>query len=83
MCILMSDIVIEHDACVLYLFFIGLKWNILKKMCIVKGILSDSNNIFLWHESEDMNIKSFLSQFQLIPILPWLCTLALLHKLPC
>ena len=24
----------------------------------VKGIVTDSNNIFLWHESEDINKKS-------------------------
>ena len=36
---------------------------------IVKGIFSDSNNIFLWHESEDINKKSLLPKFQLIPIL--------------
>ena len=35
----------------------------------VKGIFSDSNNIFLWHESEDINKKSLFPKFQLIPIL--------------
>ena len=35
----------------------------------LKGILSDSNNIFLWHESEDINKKSLNPKFQLIPIL--------------
>ena len=34
-----------------------------------KGIFSDSNNIFLWHESEDINEKSLFPKFQLIPIL--------------
>ena len=35
----------------------------------VKGIGSDSNNIFLWHESKDMNKKkSLFPKFQLIPI---------------
>ena len=34
----------------------------------VKGIASDSNNIFLWHESEDINKKSLFPKFQLIPI---------------
>ena len=33
------------------------------------GIFSDSNNIFLWHESEDINKKSLNLTFQLIPIL--------------
>ena len=34
----------------------------------VKGIFSDSNNIFLWHESEDINKKILFPKFQLIPI---------------
>ena len=34
----------------------------------VKGIVGDSNNIFLWHESEDINKKSWFPKFQLIPI---------------
>ena len=34
-----------------------------------KGIFSDSNNIFLWHESEDINEKSLFPKFQLFPIL--------------
>ena len=34
----------------------------------VKGIVSDSNNIFLWHESEDINKKSLFPKFQLIPM---------------
>ena len=34
-----------------------------------KGIFSDSNNIFLWYESEDINKKSLFPKFQLIPIL--------------
>ena len=36
---------------------------------LFKGIFSDSNNIFLWHESEDINEKSLNPKFQLIPIL--------------
>ena len=36
---------------------------------MLKGIFSDSNNIFLWYESEDTNKKSLLPKFQLIPIL--------------
>ena len=36
---------------------------------LVRGIFSDSNNIFLWRESEDMNKKSLFPKFQLIPIL--------------
>ena len=37
-------------------------------MCF-KGIFSDSNNIFLWYESEDINKKSLFPKFQFIPIL--------------
>ena len=40
----------------------------LKKVFIIKGIVSDSNNIFLWHESEDINEKSLFPEFQLIPV---------------
>ena len=35
----------------------------------VKGIFSNSNNIFLWYESEDINKKSLFPKIQLIPIL--------------
>ena len=34
----------------------------------ITEIFSDSNNIFLWHESEDKNKKSLFPKFQLIPI---------------
>ena len=34
---------------------------------ILKGTFSDSNNIFLWHESESINKKSLFQKFQLIP----------------
>ena len=34
-----------------------------------KGIVSDSNNIFLWHESEYINQKMLYQKFPLIPIL--------------
>ena len=36
---------------------------------LFKGIFSDSNNIFLRHESEDVNKKSLNPKFQLIPLL--------------
>ena len=39
------------------------------KSRVIKGIFSDSNNIFLWHESEDKNKQTLLPKFQLIPIL--------------
>ena len=35
----------------------------------IKGIFSDSNNIFLCHESDDINKKSLFPKFQLIQIL--------------
>ena len=35
----------------------------------IKRIFSDSNNIFLWYESEDINKKRLFPKFQLIPIL--------------
>ena len=35
----------------------------------IKGIFSDSNNIFLWYESKDINKKSLFPKFQLILIL--------------
>ena len=37
--------------------------------CLFKGIFNDSNNVFLWHESEDINKKILFPKFQLIPIL--------------
>ena len=30
---------------------------------ILKGIVSDSNNIFLWHESEDIYKKCYFQNF--------------------
>ena len=36
---------------------------------IIEGIISDSNNIFLQYESENINKKSLFPKFQLIPIL--------------
>ena len=34
----------------------------------IKGIFGDSNDIILWHESEDMKRNSLFQKFQLIPI---------------
>ena len=54
-----------------------MNWEILHKFFMsglnfpsmeLKGIVSDSNNIFLWHESEDINKKSLFPKFQLIPM---------------
>ena len=39
------------------------------KCFLLKGIFSDSNNIFLWHKSEDINKKRLFPKFQLILIL--------------
>ena len=36
-------------------------------LAYLKGIVTDSNNIFLWHESEDINKKSLFPKFQFIP----------------
>ena len=36
---------------------------------MLKGIVSNSNNIILCHESEDIHKKSLFPKFQLIPIL--------------
>ena len=38
-------------------------------MILLKGIVSDSNNIFLWHESKDVNQKRLFPKSQLIPVL--------------
>ena len=36
---------------------------------VINGTVSDPNNIFLWHKSEDTNKKKSLSPiFQLIPM---------------
>ena len=35
----------------------------------IKGIVSDSNNIFLWHKSQDINKIRLFPKFQLIPML--------------
>ena len=52
----------EHQAWPLISFYNGTP-------DVLKGIFSDSNNIFLWYESEDINKKSLFPKFQLIPIL--------------
>ena len=48
-------------------------WDFLSKYIkykeFIKGIFSDSNNIFLWYESADIKKKSLFPKFQLIPIL--------------
>ena len=36
---------------------------------LLKDLVSDSNNIILWHESEYINKKSLFPKFQLLPIL--------------
>ena len=51
---------------VMYIFFWNVSVRVLK--AVRKGIFSDSN-IFLWHDSEDINKKSLFPKFQMIPIL--------------
>ena len=48
----------------------GIDCNVSRVVCfiIIKGIVSDSNNIFLWHESEDISKKNLFPKFQLIPV---------------
>ena len=54
---------------ILNLAYGKLKWSS-KSSLQVKEIFSDSNNIFLWHESEDTEKKrEITSKFQLIPLL--------------
>ena len=54
---------------------------------IIKGIFSDSNNIFLWHESDDINKNSLFPKSQLIPILHFQvmhdCVFHCSHRLLC
>ena len=40
-----------------------------KKKIKSKGIVSDSNSIFLWHKSEDINKNRLFEKLQLITIL--------------
>ena len=54
----------------------------------LKGIFSDSNNIFLWHKSEDINKKKVISKISVhskssFTSYAWLCALVLLHRLMC
>ena len=35
----------------------------MKFQYFIKGIVSDSNNIFLWHESEDKTKKGYFQKF--------------------
>ena len=63
------------------------------ELSFFKGLFSDSSNIFLWHESEDITNKQtnkkqttttkkpLFPQVQLIPILCELCCISLLHRL--
>ena len=38
-------------------------WSLTQELLgLLKGIVSDSNNIFLWHESEDINKKMVISK---------------------
>ena len=50
---------------------------------IFKGIVSDSNNIFLWQNFEDINEKKLFPKFQLIPIFCYkLCMIMCINIAP-
>ena len=54
----------------------------------IKGIVSDYNNIFVWHKSKDINKNRFFSKISvdsnfMFTSYEWLCALALLHRLLC
>ena len=59
--------VIHYDKQELALF--GIMYQQVKRNLPIKEIFTNCNNIFLWHESEDINEKRFFPKFQLIPIL--------------
>ena len=64
-----SDYTFFYISLELFLKSSGLKEGMVGlSMTIIKGIFSDSNNIFLLYESEDINKKSLFPKFQLIPI---------------
>ena len=51
----------------------------------LKGIVNDSNYIFLWHESKDINIKKVMSKISVdsnvtFTSYVWLCALELFHN---
>ena len=53
-----------------------------------KGIFSDSNNIFLWYESEDINKKKLISKISVdfnftFSSYAWLCVFHCSHRLLC
>ena len=57
-------------------------------MEVFKGIVSDSTNIFLWHESNDMKKKMVIIKISVnsnftFTSYAWLCALTLLHRLLC
>ena len=53
------------------------------QLCIkLKGIFTDSNDIFLWHESEDINETGLFPKFQLLPILRFQVTVLSLINAP-
>ena len=56
---------------VFFFFFFFFLFNENLPLLLIKEIFSDSNNIFLWYESENINKKkkSLFPKFQLIPIL--------------
>ena len=55
---------------------------------IFNGIVSDSNNIFLWHESEDIHKKKLISKISVdsnftFSSCAWLCVFHCSHRLLC
>ena len=55
-------------------------------VAFVKGIYSDSNNIFLWHELEDINKKKLISKISVdsnfgFSSYAWLCVFHRSHRL--
>ena len=63
-------------------------WNVTWQTESVKGIFSDSNNIFLWYQSEDINKKKLISKISddfnfLFSSYAWLCVFHCSHRLLC
>ena len=54
---------------ILWNHLLGLKALKAYLLQVIKGLVSDSNNIFLWHESEDIYKKGLFPKFQSIPSL--------------
>ena len=53
----------------MWLNITGIVNNMVNVTFDIKGIVSDSSSIILWHKLEDINKKRLFPKFQLIPIL--------------